>query len=375
MMSSPAPVAPPARRQPTRPCGLGLRIAFGVLCATLLAGPAAAQPKGGKPPGRPPSPVVVEVAEQRNLAPVTWYSGTVISRNQARISPEIDGRLVWVAEVGDRLNKGDEIARLDGVLLERQLAENRAAITREKARLAFLEAEVVRLQRLVKNNTTTRSQFEEAVAERGVTRSELAAAQARADLTAERLQRTAIKAPFAGVVAERYLQGGEWADNGEAIIRLVNTDEVEIQSWVPVQSLDFVQQGSELAVRSNPHDVPAEVRTIVPVGDQRSRLYELRLAPGKGNWTVGRSVRVAIPTGEAKTVVAVPRDALVLRRSGTAVFRISEDNKAERVAVETGIASGPFIEVTGINAGDKVVTRGGERLRPGQAVAPRPPNP
>jgi multidrug efflux pump subunit AcrA (membrane-fusion protein) len=68
-------------------------------------------------------------------------------------------------------------------------------------------------------------------------------------------------------------------------------------------------------------------------------------------------------------VIAIPRDALVLRRDGTRVFRIKADNSAEPVTIVSGIASGELIEVKGgIQAGDKVVTRGGERLRPGQQV-------
>ena len=58
----------------------------------------------------------------------------------------------------------------------------------------------------------------------------------------------------------------------------------------------------------------------------------------------------------------------MLRRGGATVFRVKADGTAERVAVQTGIASGQLIEVSGIEAGDQVVIRGGERLRPGQPV-------
>ncbi|MDX1528207.1 MAG: hypothetical protein R3337_06235, partial [Gammaproteobacteria bacterium] len=51
----------------------------------------------------PPAPVVIERAEIRALAPVTWYPGTVISRNKARLAAEVAGRVVSVAEVGSRL--------------------------------------------------------------------------------------------------------------------------------------------------------------------------------------------------------------------------------------------------------------------------------
>ena len=70
-----------------------------------------------------------------------------------------------------------------------------------------------------------------------------------------------------------------------------------------------------------------------------------------------------------ESTLAVPRDALVLRRDSTTVYRISADNTAERIAVETGISSGGWVAVSGdLREGDKVIIRGAERLRPGQPV-------
>ena len=310
--------------------------------------------------------VVAEAAEHL-LAPVTWYPGTVISRNHARLSAEVEGRLEWVAEIGDRIERGEAVARLDSVLLEQSLVESKAQVSRERSRLLYLDAEVERLELLTGQGTGTQSQLDQAIAERGVTRSELAAAQARVALASERIQRTVTVAPFTGVVVERYLQAGEWAESGEAVLRLVDTDAIEVQAWVPVSALAYIESGSELAIEGNPHGKRGRVRTVVPVGDDQSRLYELRLAITE-RWPVGRSLRVAIPTAKAKQVVAVPRDALVLRREGASVFRIDAEGLAERVEVQLGLAAGDLIEVSGIMAGDRVVTRGGERLRPGQAV-------
>lgn len=318
--------------------------------------------------GPPPAPVVVQTAEMRALAPVTWYPGTIISRNKAKLAAEVAGRVVSVAEVGARLSKGDLAARLDDALLKQTLAENLAAVAREQARLVYLNAEVKRLTRLVTQNTAARSQLEEATANLGVSRSELAANQARVQLTRERLKRTVLKAPFSGVVVERLLEPGEWADEGSAVLRLVDAQDLDVQAWVPVQALKYVSEDTELKLKANPAEATGRVHTIVPVGDERSRLYELRIeAPGV-QWPVGQDVRVAVPSAAPKDVVAIHRDALVLRRDGTVVYRVTDDQVAERVEVETGIASGDLIEVSGINAGDRVVTRGGERLRPGQKV-------
>ena len=321
--------------------------------------------EGGE--GPPPAPVVVAEALEQRLAPATWYPGTVISRNQARLSAEVEGRLEWVAEVGDLVERGIEVARLDSVMLEQALIESKAQVARERARLGYLDAEVKRLEKLRTQGTSTQSQLEQAIADRGVTRSEVAAARARVALANERIERSVTRAPFTGVVVERYLQAGEWAESGEAVLRLVDTVSIEVQAWVPVVALTYIQSGSELTIESNPHEKLGRVRTIVPVGDTQSRLYELRVTVSE-TWPVGQSLRVAIPTAQARRVVAIPRDALVLRREGTHVFRIDAQGLAERVDVQVGLASGELIEVSGIVAGDRVVTRGGERLRPGQTV-------
>jgi RND family efflux transporter MFP subunit len=335
-----------------------------VICAAawLMAVAATALAQGG------PVPVVVSIASERLLAPVTSYPGTVISRNQARLAAEVEGRIEWVAEVGVVVRKGEIVARLDDVLLEHSLLADKAAVERERARLEYQNAEVRRLTPLVIKQSVPQSQLDEAIANSGMTKAEIAAGKARVALTRERLKRANLRAPFDGVITERVLQAGEWAESGAAVVRLVDTSSLEVQTWVPVNALNFVREGSALTLAGNPNNTIGTVRTIVPVGDNRSRLYELRLTFDNDGWPVGADVRVAVPTARARRVLAIPRDALVLRRDGKTVYRIDAEGLAQRVPVTTGIAVGGLIEVDGIQSGDRVVTRGGERLRPGQSV-------
>jgi multidrug efflux pump subunit AcrA (membrane-fusion protein) len=142
-----------------------------------------------------------------------------------------------------------------------------------------------------------------------------------------------------------------------------------VQAWIPVGSLPYLQVGNLLKVVADSETTHGEVSAIVPVGDDRSRLFELRITLKESLWKPGKTLRVMVPSANEKEVIAVHRDALVLRRDGIYVFRINKDNIAERVLVQTGIASGPLIEVIGnILPNDQIVTRGGERLRSGQPV-------
>lgn len=330
---------------------------------------------GAKQLGAAPGarPVVVASAEVRTLSPLSWYPGTVVSRAQTEVPAEVEGRLVYVAEEGDRLAGGDTVAKIDTEIMEQ---ENRVAIAETKrvqARLVFLEKEVRRLQRLAKQNNAAQRQLEQSTADLAAARSELEAAKARARLARKHLQQCVIKAPFDAVVTRRLLEAGEWADSGAAVAVLVNTGQLDIQSWVPVSVLPFVSTGSKIDLDISGQSSPGIVRVSVPATDSKSRLYELRITPGPQKLNVGQSVRVAIPTALPQPVLAVPRDALVLRRNSISVFRITEKNVAENVPVATGIASGDLIEIkSGLQPGDRVVIRGGERLRNGLSVTIQP---
>jgi RND family efflux transporter MFP subunit len=309
------------------------------------------------------------------MAPIIWYPGSVISRKDSRVAAEREGRLIWVAEVGTQVQAGMPLARLNDSLVQQNLAVRRAAVEREQARQEYFAGELKRLEQLKLRDYANQSRLDEVHKDLLVSRSELAAARARVRAADELLKRSQVAAPFAGVVTERLAQAGEWADEGKALVRLVDNLSLEVQTWVPVTTLSFIGLETVLDLRAGEQLFQGVVRTIIPVGDDLSRLYELRLGLDGSSWLAGLSIRVGVPSAKAREVVAIPRDALVLRRGGSSVFRILDDDTAEQVAVTTGIAIGPYIEVVSkIRPGDRVVVRGGERLRPGQQVqvlAPR----
>ena len=341
----------------------GILIRPGMICLLVLAGFIMSVSQAA------PTPVVVVTAETRELTPVVQVAGTVISRNDTRLAAQVEGQVTWVADVGTLLVAGDVAARLDDVLVRAVLAEQEAQVARAQANVTFHQRESQRLAKLARENNAALSRLDESKRDLSIARSELAVAKSRVAQNLERLERTAIKAPFAGVVTEEFIQAGEWADPGTAMVRLVDTESLEVQAWVPVKTLPYLHKNTALQLTVAGQPASGIVRTLVPVGDDQSRLFELRLNLEGGRLSAGQSVRIAIPTADSQPVIVLPRDSLVLRREGASVFRILEDNTAERVKVTTGMAEGDLIEVQGdIQPGDRVVIRGGERLRSGQKV-------
>ena len=183
------------------------------------------------------------------------------------------------------------------------------------------------------------------------------------------LEQTELRSPFPGVVSERLVQRGEYVATGAAIAHVVDTTHLEARVQAPLALASLLQPDMKLPVRMGDREFKASVRAVVPVGEERSRQFELRLSLTDANLLVGSAIEVALPEREVAQTLAVPRDALVVRGDGSYVMRIKADNTAERIEVKAGASDGELTAITGgITAGDVVVVRGAERLSAGQKV-------
>jgi RND family efflux transporter MFP subunit len=316
-----------------------------------------------------PALVKVATASVKDIAPVTLVPGTVVSRNDARLSAEVEGRLTMVADVGSAVLGGDPVAVIEDTTLRLYAAELQAQVTRAEARLGFLESEEKRFARLAESNLAAITQLEQTRSDRDVARGDLAVAKARLEQTEDQLARTTIRAPFNGEVVERLMTPGERVVVGSNVVRLVDQQNLEVIARVPLEYMPYVQRGQLLDLRGGELRTLGTVRTVVAVGSENTHQFELRLDLDGQSYPVGQTLRVSVPTSDARQALTVPRDALVLRPDGQSVFVVDANNEARQIDVTVGVGQGEDIEVLGaIAPGDRVVIRGNERLQPGQAV-------
>src|SRR5690625_6338367 len=102
----------------------------------------------------------------RTMAPSMKIAGTVESRSNAILAAEVEGRLVEVAEVGTRVEKGETVARIEDTALTLRVSELEAEIRRGEPRIQDLNSELVRVERLAETNLAAGSQMDEARADR-----------------------------------------------------------------------------------------------------------------------------------------------------------------------------------------------------------------
>ena len=317
----------------------------------------------------PPAVVEVEQATTTRLAPTRWVPGSVVSRDDAKIASAEAGRLEYVAEVGTRVKVGERIAQLDDKTLRLRLEEIQTDVKRAEAQRVLSQTQLERLEKLGTSNAIAKTQIDEARATQETNVQSLAHARAQLHQIEHDIEQADVRAPFAGIVTERFAQRGEYLQVGANIVHLVDTDHIEARVQAPLAMADKIRAGMEVKIKTRSQESNAKVRAVVPVGDERARQFELRVGVDPALALVGSAVEVALPEDNGDEALTVPRDAIVQRANQTYVMRVSAQNTAEQIPVSASAANGDKVEVRGaLNPGDRLVVRGAERLNPGQAV-------
>ncbi|MEO0812303.1 MAG: efflux RND transporter periplasmic adaptor subunit, partial [Myxococcota bacterium] len=319
---------------------------------------------------RPGVPVQVSTARVQPVAPRAYVPGTVVSPDDAQLAAETSGKLTWVIEPGEFVKKGYAVARMDTARLKLTIASQTAEVKRLEAMVSLRDKDRQRQQVLADKNVGVAAELDRATADLAMSSQDLARAKAVLAQQQDELRRATLRAPFDGQVVERQLQAGEYAREGGAVVRVVNTGRVEIFARVPVRSAGYVKTGDEVPVRHGKRRTLATVLSIIQTGSVTNRSVTVRLALPKDGpaFMLGSAVSVGIPTDEVQKEVVVPRDAVVLRSGGAHVMVIA-DGKAKQVGVELGLGDGPWIAVHGdVAAGNTVVSIGAEGLSDGDVV-------
>ncbi|WP_299673814.1 efflux RND transporter periplasmic adaptor subunit [uncultured Roseobacter sp.] len=337
-----------------------------------------------------PASVGVETVETRTIAETVPLFAEVVTSREGTVASRIAGTVeaVHVLE-GVAVSEGDILAELDTELLdilarqaEAGLAETRAGISTAKARVDRTAKAFARIEGLRGTTSFSSSRFDEAQSDVFEAQGQLAEAEARVK-TAEanaaearyELDRAQIRAPFSGIVLEVNVNPGEFISAGSAVVSLLDTASFEIEASVPSKYIRVLEPGLAVeGVTEAGEDLALTVRALLPVEETATRTRPVRFASGQltGLQTIaiGQSITVSIPISTPREVLSVPKDALVQARGGWTVF-VAEDGQAQPRPVEIGVALGDRFEVLGgLAEGDVVVTRGNERLRPGQPIAP-----
>ena len=303
----------------------------------------------------------------------------------ARVSGAVEETLV---EVGDRVEANDVLVRLDDDVLAAtydlsvaDIQANEARLQAAEANLQLFQQDLDRLVGLRGSAAFSQARFDDAsrevdraLSQRGEAAADLARARVDLALAELNLSYATIRAPFPGVVVQRHVGLGEYVSNGNALISILNDQELEVEAAVPANRIDAVQPGTEVTFafeRGTRYD--AVVRAIVPSEDSLTRTRTVRLTPDlhatEQVMANNQSVVVFIPIGQSSEVVTVHKDAVLNGPQGSYVFVVTDGAATIRPVVLGEGVGHRFVVVDGLAPEELVVIRGNERLAPGQPVS------
>jgi HlyD family secretion protein len=377
-------------------------------CAFLLTVTLVAQPspnRGGQAHSEDQvaaSVTVVRVAPA-DFTETVLATGSLVAREEILVGPEVEGLRVTevLADEGQRVKKGDVLAKLVADTLEAQVAQNDAGLARATAAIAQAKSSIVQAEaRLVES----RNAYERAkplrtaghMAESAFDQREQAARTAEAQLLASqdglkvaeadkaqveaqrrelmwRRGRTEVVAPADGIISRRIARvGGFAAGSAEPMFRIVAKGEVELDAEVVETRLAGVKEGQDARVEvTGLGTIAGKVRLVSPEVDKSTRLGRVRIYLGDNpGLRVGAFARGTIETAKGAGL-AVPASAVLYSPDGSALVQVVREGRVETRRIKTGLAAASLIEVKeGLSEGDLVVARSGTFLRDGDAVRP-----
>jgi membrane fusion protein, multidrug efflux system len=338
-------------------------LALGVVA---LAACKKGEAKGGAGMGAggemPPSAVEVAVARTDTVVDAIEATGQVEAIQAIELRPDIEGRVTEIpANEGTEVAEGAPLVRIDDQELKAQVAK--AEADRDLARQAL-----TRTRELLSQKASSASDLEKAEATARSTQAEL-------DLLTIRLGRTTVRAPFAGVVGQRYISLGDYVTTSTRLVSLQTVNPQRVAFTVPERFATRLKRGQRVAFRVaslTGEEFEGVVDFIDPVVQLPARTILIKaVVPNpRRQLAAGMFAEARLATEVRPRAVIIPEDAL-LPLQGAFFVWISKDSKATRRQVGIGVRTPGFVEVkSGVEAGEQVVVAGQERLFEGAGLAP-----
>jgi RND family efflux transporter MFP subunit len=323
-----------------------------------------------------PPAALVKVAEvtRVEIAPQVQLIGTAQPKLISIVASDIEG-IVEKFDVneGDFVKKGAVLAHLEDSLLRIELKGAQANKADTEAQLVRARADLKRSSKLLATETIADKQYTDDLAEVHSLEARVRRLGSEIEHKQDSIAKKIIRAPYSGFVVKEYTDVGQWVEKGGPIVTLADLSIIEILVEVPERYVPKLVLGGSTQVTVdalNSERFIGKISAVIPVGDSASRTFPVKVSVENSDCHIkgGMLCRVSLAIGKVDSVLAVPKDAVVNMGQSHLVYVVQE-GVAKALPVQLGNASDSMIEIKGsIEPGMQVVTRGNERLRPGQPV-------
>ena len=326
-------------------------------------------------------PVRYVVVEGHDSATQRTFSGVSKSGQESRLSFQVSGQVLEVPiNVGDRVKKGDTVARMDPADYALQLQNAQAAAAQSRAQERNAKATYERTRALYENQNASRQDLDADRTGYESGRAGLESANQQIRLRQRQLGYTHLKAPEPGVIATVDIEVNEYVQAGELVATLLAGDQIEVSVSVPASVIRSVKKGAKATARFDSLDGKTFNGTVTEVGVSSAGgattfPVTVRLSEGENQVRAGMTADVTFVFASTTEgpMYSLPISAVGEDREGRFVFMLQNEGDGlgtvHRSPVEVGDILSDGIEIlSGIEPGNLVVTAGVSRIYDGLQV-------
>ncbi|HUR89084.1 MAG TPA: efflux RND transporter periplasmic adaptor subunit [Ramlibacter sp.] len=353
--------------------------AVALASAFVLAGcnriGADAKSAGAAPPTIQVTPEDVLVLKPGMLSAGPLVTGSIQPERRADLRAEVSAVVMGVLkENGQPVQRGDLLVRLDDTSIRDSLGSAQEA--ERAAAQAFDQAQrqYQRMKTLREQGMSSAQQLEDAEIRRNTTQSDLSAAKTRVVSARQMLQRTEVRAPFDGIVADRKVSAGDTAAIGKELLKVIDPRSLRFDGLISSDAIQSVKVGQPVSFRVNGYgkqEFGGKVKFVAPTANPTTRQVEVIVeiagdAPARlaGLYAEGRV------EASTSSVLMIPDSAIVRDGEKTFAWRI-KGNALQKVTLALGDRdprSGSYVIRTGITDNDRVLRHPVATIKDGQAV-------
>lgn len=317
------------------------------------------------------------ILEPTTFEDVIEITGAVEANNDATVSAQGNGTLLYRVNRGTYVGRNGLIAQIDSTLTHAAFMQAKAQVEVAQAQYDLAHDSFKRQEPLFQDSIISAIEFEGVRAQLNQASGQLNQAKAAMTQFREQLDNTRITAPFGGTVETFFADIGEQVMPGSQIARIVNTRTVKVVAGVPERYANDIEVGTQVSLGFDTYNEENKVGTVAFVGrainpNNRTFPVEIKLDNADQSLKPEMVARLYLTREVFNDVIVIPQDAVPLNEEGQSVF-VVVDEGGTQVAERRGIKLGPsydgkVVVESGLNAGDEVVVLGQYNLTEGDAV-------
>ncbi|RFC64364.1 efflux RND transporter periplasmic adaptor subunit [Fulvimarina endophytica] len=375
-----------------RPFATSIGLPIALTLAGILVWPVAgalAQAGGGAPP---PPAVTVETVKTRTL-PVTYeYAGRVAASREVQIRARVGGILLQRDfEEGSRVAEGDLLFRIDPATYEAEVALARAQVVEAQAQLAQARRSEERARALAQRGASSQANLDDAISARELGEARVEAANAQLRSASLQLDYATVEAPVGGITSLEQVPEGSLLQTGDLLTRIDQLDPINVNfsaADTEAQSIRELIENGTLKGASAPGDLKVSIRfgdgstyertgtidfTSTTIDSQTGTILSRAVLPNPDQRLLpGQFVRLVVEGLSVENAITLPTEALMQGPQGTFVYTLNAENAAEvRPITVARDLDGSILVSQGLEEGDRVITKGVVKVRPGSPVDPQ----